>query len=190
MAWYLLKCGLDVLISKDGPIVTLTLDGRHMLRTCDWIPIWSPPLLQKTLNVADWSLDHHSVVCTYTALSLLFQVLFICIRGNLEHISLVLCILVCTCESTSASSFSNVCHFLEDFMLRYCCIQKTGPMLFRHHGGSLCTQKRFSSIFCGTYALEVRGAHRQNLKLAWEDAWNHARIKLSVKWLPHRPVRP
>ena len=38
--------------------------------------------------------------------------------------------------------------------------------------------------------LEVRGARRQNLKLAWEDAWNHARIKLSVKWLSHRSVRP
>ena len=38
--------------------------------------------------------------------------------------------------------------------------------------------------------LEVRAARRQNLKLAWEDAWNHGRIKLSVKWLSHRSVRP
>ena len=29
-----------------------------------------------------------------------------------------------------------------------------------------------------SHRLEVRGARRQNLKLAWEDAWNHARIKL------------
>ena len=24
--------------------------------------------------------------------------------------------------------------------------------------------------------LEVRGPRRQNLKLAWEDAWNHTRV--------------
>ena len=43
------------------------------------------------------------------------------------------------------------------------------------------------NAFCRGHAtrLEVRGAHRQNLKLAWEDAWNHAKTKLSVKWLPH-----
>ena len=29
--------------------------------------------------------------------------------------------------------------------------------------------------------LEVRLARGQNLKLAWEDAWNHTRIKLTVK---------
>ena len=39
-------------------------------------------------------------------------------------------------------------------------------------------------------ALEVSLARRQNLKLAWENAWNHRRIKLTVKWLSHRSVRP
>ena len=36
--------------------------------------------------------------------------------------------------------------------------------------------------------LEVRLACRQNRKLAWEDAWKHRRIKLSVEWLSHRSV--
>ena len=39
-------------------------------------------------------------------------------------------------------------------------------------------------------AFEVSLARRQNRKLAWEDAWNHGRINLSVKWLSHRSVRP
>ena len=42
------------------------------------------------------------------------------------------------------------------------------------------------AVFCLSDLLEVRSAHRQNLKLAWEDAWNHGRIKLSVKCLSHR----
>ena len=33
------------------------------------------------------------------------------------------------------------------------------------------------------HGSEMRSARRQNLKLAWEDAWNHTRLKLSVKWL-------
>ena len=40
------------------------------------------------------------------------------------------------------------------------------------------------------HGLEMRSALRQNLKLAWEDAWNHTRLKLSVKWFLHRSVRP
>ena len=36
--------------------------------------------------------------------------------------------------------------------------------------------------------FEVSLARRQNLKLTWEDAWNHGRIELSVKWLSHRSV--
>ena len=35
------------------------------------------------------------------------------------------------------------------------------------------------------YFFEVSLARRQNLKLGWEDAWNHAGIKLSVKWVSH-----
>ena len=35
------------------------------------------------------------------------------------------------------------------------------------------------------FPFEVSLARRQNLKLAWEDAWNHAGMKLSVKWLSH-----
>ena len=38
--------------------------------------------------------------------------------------------------------------------------------------------------------LEVRSARRQNLKLAWEDAWNHRKMNLTVKWLSHRSIGP
>ena len=53
----------------------------------------------------------------------------------------------------------------------------------------------YSLPACGMYSctgprLEVSLARRQNLKLAWEDAWNIGRKKLSVKWLLHRSVRP
>ena len=37
--------------------------------------------------------------------------------------------------------------------------------------------------------FEVSSARRQNLKLAWEDAWNHEKMELSVKWLSHGSVR-
>ena len=38
--------------------------------------------------------------------------------------------------------------------------------------------------------FEVTLARRPYLKLAWEDAWNHGRMQLSVTWLSHRSVRP
>ena len=38
------------------------------------------------------------------------------------------------------------------------------------------------------FCFEVSLARRQNLKLAWEDAWNHAKMELSVKWLSHGSV--
>ena len=38
--------------------------------------------------------------------------------------------------------------------------------------------------------FEVSLARSQNLKLAWEDAWNQEKMELSVKWLSHGSVRP
>ena len=48
----------------------------------------------------------------------------------------------------------------------------------------------WAGTWCLRVGFEVSLARRQNLKLAWEDAWNHGKMELSVKWLSHGSVRP
>ena len=54
---------------------------------------------------------------------------------------------------------------------------------FDSHSSFSVTQAHIQN--CCAPVLKVSLAGRQNLKLAWEDAWNHGRTKLSVKWLLH-----
>ena len=40
---------------------------------------------------------------------------------------------------------------------------------------------KLTSMYSTVDCFEINLARRQNIKLAWEDAWNHGRYNLSVK---------
>ena len=103
---------------------------------------------------------------------------------------------VCGCCAGTSMSYDGYIapQKVIALMAKHCCGSR---VIFLEYYGNPRDPNKFLSgalglaqeVLKSTY-LEVRAAHRQNLKLAWEDAWNHARIKLSVKWLSHRSVGP